>query len=43
MKDDDILCEIHADIFTGASDDCETDQILETNNFYGKGQKEQYK
>jgi hypothetical protein len=43
MKDDDILCELHADIFSGASDDCETDKILGTNNFDGKGQKEQYK
>jgi hypothetical protein len=43
MKDDDILCELHAFIFSGASDDCVTDQILGTNNFDGKGQKEQYK
>lgn len=43
MKDDDILCELHADIVSGASDDCEIDKILGTHNFDGKGQKEQYK
>jgi len=37
MKDDDILCELQADIFSGASDDCETDKILGTHNFDGKG------
>jgi hypothetical protein len=42
MKDD-ILCELHADVFSGASDDFETDKILGTNNFDGKGLKEQHK
>jgi len=42
MKDD-ILCELHADIFFGASGGYETDKILRTNNFDGEGQKEQYK
>jgi hypothetical protein len=42
MKDD-ILCELHADIFSGASGGYKIDKILRTNNFDGKGQKEQYK
>jgi hypothetical protein len=40
MKDDDILCELHADIFSAVADDCERRKFWRLIILVGKVRKD---